>query len=97
MRLDQYKHLLARRQQAYQQVLRGPQAEIVIADLAQFCRALESTFDIEPLKTANMEGRREVFLRIFENLHMSLEELLEIKLGDSNAQQAIVNRSIESE
>ena len=97
MNIDQFKHILARRQQAYQQVLRGPQAEIVLADLSQFCRAFESTFDPDARVSANLDGRREVILRIQENLILSSNELLEMKLREAATQQAIVNRSMRDE
>jgi len=38
--------------------------ERVLADLARFCRANESTFHADPRTHALLEGRREVWLRI---------------------------------
>jgi len=51
---------------AYVTVFQSPAAEIVLADLAEFCRASEATFDPkEDARThAFREGRREVWLRI---------------------------------
>ena len=97
LNIDQFRLVLARRQQAYQKVFQGPQAKIVLADLAQFCREFESTFDPDPRVSANLDGRREVILRIKENLILSTEELMEIKLEESATQQAIVNRSMRDE
>lgn len=56
---------------------KGPFVDIVMADLAKFCRANESTFHTDPRAHALMEGRREVWLRIQEFLTMNADELLE--------------------
>jgi len=50
-------------------------AQRVLADLAKFCRAHESTFHADPRLHAVMEGRREVWLRISQHLNLSTEEL----------------------
>jgi hypothetical protein len=47
----------------------------VIADLAKFCRANQSTFHTDERTHALLEGRREVWLRIQQHLNMSEEEL----------------------
>lgn len=44
--------------------LPGSAADIVLADLRDFCRARETTFDADPRTHALLEGRREVWLRI---------------------------------
>ena len=56
----------------------GPDAEIVLADLKRFCRAMSSTVvvspvskSIDPLAMAMAEGRREVWLRIMGHLNMT--------------------------
>lgn len=55
----------------------GPDAEIVLADLKRFCRALSSTVvvspvskSIDPLAMAMAEGRREVWNRLMAHLHI---------------------------
>ena len=60
-----------------------PHAETVLADLAQFCRAQETcvvvhptTKQIDPLATAVLEGRREVWLRITKALFLTDRQLL---------------------
>lgn len=45
----------------------------MLADLAKFCRANESTFDADPRIHALLEGRREVFLRIINFLSIDSE------------------------
>lgn len=49
--------------------------DIVIKDLAKFCRAHESTFHKDPRMHAVLEGRREVWLRIQEYLQLTIEQI----------------------
>jgi hypothetical protein len=62
-----------------------PASEAILADLAYFCRAnrpsIEWTHDgaIDPLACARLEGRREVWLRINEALHLAPEVILNLK------------------
>ncbi|WP_414464365.1 hypothetical protein [Hyphomicrobium sp. DY-1] len=49
--------------------------EVVMDDLAKFCRAFETTFHADPRMHAVLEGRREVFLRILEHSMIPFEEL----------------------
>jgi hypothetical protein len=76
-----------RRRQAYRAVFRpggqlSPASAIVLADLAKFCRATRSTTvvslvtqQVDPIASAQAEGRREVFLRITQHLSISDEDL----------------------
>lgn len=66
---------LEERRMAYIQALSGPPGELILADLARFCRAEESCFHQDPRVHAVLEGRREVWLRIQEHLKLSPEEL----------------------
>lgn len=66
------------RQQAYRQVFQGPYGELVLADLAKFCRAHESTFHESPQAMAFQEGRREVWLRIQEHMNLDAEQLWQL-------------------
>jgi hypothetical protein len=79
--LDAQRQYLARRMQAYRDVFEGPNAKIVLADLARFCRATESTFHPEPAAANRLDGRREVWLRINEHLHLDENELWQLKRG----------------
>lgn len=63
------------RQQAYRQAFSGPRGELALEDLAKFCRAFESTFHPDPRVSAQLDGRREVFLRIASHLELSREQL----------------------
>lgn len=48
--------------------------QIVLADLAEFCRATVSTFNPDSHVAAGLAGRREVWLRIAEHLNLQEEE-----------------------
>lgn len=52
--------------------------EEVLKDLAKFCRAHESTFHPDQRVHAQLEGRREVWLRIQESLKLSADEIFEL-------------------
>ncbi|MFZ4687856.1 MAG: hypothetical protein ACOYLS_01330 [Polymorphobacter sp.] len=74
---DRYLNgLRLRRKRAYVGLFHGdrgtpsPDADIVLADLRDFCRARETTFDEDPRTHALLEGRREVWLRIAGHLHI---------------------------
>ncbi|MCR5894470.1 MULTISPECIES: hypothetical protein [Burkholderia] len=63
-----------------------PAGEAVLADLAQFCRANQSTVitspvqrTIDPLATMIAEGRREVFVRLIQTLGMEDAALNSLK------------------
>ena len=71
---------LRSRQLAYQRVFLGHgfDTDIVLQDLAKFCRAHESTFHVEPSISDRLDGRREVWLRIAHHLHLTDEQLWSI-------------------
>jgi len=69
---------LSDRKAAYKAVFRdGAVSDVVLHDLATFCRATESTFREDPRAHALLEGRREVYLRIMEMCNLSDEEYWE--------------------
>lgn len=69
------------RRAAYCQTFMADSAQAVLEDLAKFCRADRSCFDADPRLHAVAEGRREVWLRIQQHLHLSPEELFAIFSG----------------
>jgi len=73
--IDRARNYLARRRTAYVKTFQGPMAEEVLADLAKFCRANQSTFHADPRVHAVAEGRREVWLRITQHLNLTDEQL----------------------
>jgi len=66
---------LARRRTAYVKTFRNAFGEEVLADLAKFCRANQTTFHVDARAHALAEGRREVFLRISQHLQLTDDEL----------------------
>lgn len=72
---------LQTRAQAYRTVFDGPLGEVVLKDLSAFCRATTSTFHPDPRAAAQLDGRREVFLRIQEHLQLTDEQLWELRKG----------------
>lgn len=79
--LDKARIALGDRRYAYQTTFKGPLAEVVLKDLARFCRAHQSTFHVDPRAHAMAEGRREVWLRIQHHLKMTPDELWELYSG----------------
>ncbi len=78
-----------RRKLSYQMVFKRENQYTmdVLKDLAKFCRAHNSTFNKDPRIQANLDGRREVWLRIQENLNLSTDEIYALH-GVKNEQQA---------
>lgn len=72
---------LGDRRHAYRTTFKGPVAEVVLQDLAKFCRAHQSTFHADPRAHAVAEGRREVFLRIAHHLNLTDEQLWALYSG----------------
>ena len=73
--VERAKQFLFSRQTAYRAVFQGPMSDVVLADLAKFCRASESTYHPDPRVAAQLDGRREVFLRIFQHLKLNSDDL----------------------
>lgn len=82
--IDGIKRVLLSRKQAYERTFDSKNADsmIVMKDLARFCRADKSTFHEDPRVAANLDGRREVWLRIQQYLNLSSDELWEITRKD---------------
>lgn len=64
------------RQRSYQLCFTTGDAEKMIEDLKEFCRAETSTFHSDARIHAVLEGRREVWLRIQEFLNLNINDLL---------------------
>lgn len=80
MTFDKVKGLIVLRKQAYAGTFNKESvfAQRVLKDLAKFCRANTTTFHPDPRVHAELEGRREVWLRIQQFIHLTPEELLKI-------------------
>jgi hypothetical protein len=68
------------KRRAYKQCFGSAAGEEVLQDLSEFCRANTSTFDADPRMHAVLEGRREVWLRIQEYLHLTPDQLATLKV-----------------
>ena len=79
--LDKLRTALGDRRYAYRKTFDGPLAEVVLKDLARFCRAHRSTFHEDPRAHALAEGRREVWLRIAFHLNLTPDELWALYSG----------------
>lgn len=71
------KRFLHRRRYAYQRVFDSDNVytDEVLRDLAWFCRAHVPTYHADPRVHAELEGRREVWLRIQNHLQFDDEKL----------------------
>ena len=77
--LQQLARALVRdRRTQYVQTFTTAAGKDVLADLARFCRAAESTFHEDDRIAAKLDGRREVWLRIAEHLNLSPEQLYDL-------------------
>ena len=78
--INAIKQLIVRRRTAYTSVfnVESQFTQLVLRDLAKFCRAHESTFHKDPRIHASLEGRREVWLRIEQYLNLNSEEIYEL-------------------
>ena len=78
--LQKAQEFLWGRRQSYRRVFtqENRDAQAVLADLAKFCRAHESTGHPDPHVSARLDGRREVFLRIQTHLHLTDEQMWQL-------------------
>lgn len=81
---ERIQALLQRRQRAYQTTFAGPVGEVVLADLAKFCRACTTTFHPDPRIAAQLDGRREVFLRIQKYLNLTDDQVWALVANSDN-------------
>jgi 2-succinyl-5-enolpyruvyl-6-hydroxy-3-cyclohexene-1-carboxylate synthase len=65
--------------------------QVVLADLAKFCRANSSTAivspvsrSVDPIAMAMAEGRREVWLRLMAHLHIDERVVFNLNEDDTN-------------
>ena len=67
---------------AYKRVFRSPAGQLVLHDLARFCRAFDTCFHEDARKHAAAEGRREVWLRITNMIDVKLDDLFKLRRRD---------------
>ncbi len=73
--LQKAKDLLSRRRRAYASTFRGPVAEVVLKDLARFCRANQTPYHPDHRMNDILLGRHEVWMRIQQHLQLTDDEL----------------------
>lgn len=66
--------LLSRRKTDYELTFGTPHGKRVLADIARFGHALKTTM-VEGQASAELEGRRQVFLRIREHLDLDYDDI----------------------
>lgn len=77
------------RKRAYLLSLKSPAGQVVLQDLAAYCRANETCMtlngkgDIDQQLTWAMEGRREVWLRIQQHLNLTPDQLATLYSGQT--------------
>jgi len=76
--IEKARNFLFRRQQAYRATFKGPLPDVVLRDLAKFCRANVSTGHADTHIAARLDGRREVWLRIQAHLNLTQEQLWDL-------------------
>ncbi len=89
---------LHRRRDAYRAIFTphggtGPDAEVVLADLARYCHANRSSLkvsrvmqQVDPYATAFAEGQRDVFNRIMAQLNLTDDRIRTIAYSKENEQ-----------
>jgi hypothetical protein len=75
--VEHVKRFLLGRKGAYARTfnIESRDAQVVLTDLSKFCRAHSSTGHTDPHMAARLDGRREVWLRIQQHLHLDDETL----------------------
>lgn len=79
--VEKAKGYLMTRRMRYLKVFDNTNGEFVLADLAKFCRANQSTAHGDPQVAARLDGRREVWLRIQHHLKLSPDDLWKLYSG----------------
>lgn len=74
---------LVGRARSYRRVFASQDGQLVLRDLAKFCRAHESTANADPHLAARLDGRREVWLRLQHHLKLDDETLWKLYGGNA--------------
>jgi hypothetical protein len=74
---ERLKLFFKKRKIAYTRVFdaQSPFTRVVLSDLEKYCCAYQSTFHKDERVCLILQGRRDVFLRIAENLNLDLEDI----------------------
>lgn len=91
--LEVLRRVMQRRRIAYHAVFgkRTPAVDFVLADLRKFCRATVSTTvvsrvtgAVDPIASAQAEGRREVWLHITQHINLSDADIYKLVNRDDD-------------
>ena len=80
-RLEKIRRYLFSRQRHYQLTFTQPSGVFVLRDLAQFCRAHNTTYHQDAAVAQRLDGRREVWLRIQHHLKLTDEKIWQLYTG----------------
>jgi len=89
--------MLLERQSAYKRTFGGPLAAHILEDLADFCHFNEAGYHPDRRMTDVLIGRREVFLRIVQNLELSPDDMFELATGEPQLRLKAVRRAQQEE
>jgi hypothetical protein len=67
--------LITRRHVAWNRVFEGPDGRQVERQLSIFCFANTTTFDIDPIKSAYKQGRKDVWILMQNYRHLTPKQL----------------------
>ena len=72
---------ILKRYQAYKRKFQkgDPDADKIMADLSEFCGFLDTTFKGDEKQMLIMEGRRQVFLRIFGHTNLDGQDIHQLQ------------------
>lgn len=86
--IQRARDFLAGRRHAYRRLfsIENQDAQLVLRDLAKFCRAHETTVTPDARASAILEGRREVWLRIANHLQLDEETLWRLYDGRATSE-----------
>ena len=80
--IDRARAFLFGRKRPYQTTFLNVTGEQVLADLAKFCRAHDTTFHPDANVAHRLDGRREVWLRIQQHLNLTDEQIWQLYNGN---------------
>lgn len=100
--MNPFRFVFRKRAQAWRDAIKPngtltQSGETILSDLRQFCRGDTSThIPGDTHSSANLEGRREVWLRICTYLHMSEEDIFNLRedvINDGSSSTAGAGRN----
>lgn len=78
----EHKEQLDQLRRAYQGIFDGPNGELVLKDLSQFCGMGKDCFSKDALEMAHNTGMRKAFLRIQNMLNITDQQIWDLFNGE---------------